>query len=98
MSFFDAPMPVTDASMPVTDAPALDASMPVDELCKKRRVRATSEEEDEPEQVMEGVEEEEKKLFDLPPQIEADAGEVVEAYAKRPRAAGGDQGDYLGGH
>ena len=37
-------MPVTDA--PVTYAPALDASMPVtyapvDELCKKRRVRAT---------------------------------------------------------
>ena len=44
MSFVDAPMPVTDA--PVTYAPALDASMPVtyapvDELCKKRRVRAT---------------------------------------------------------
>ena len=45
------PMPVTDAPVPVTDAP-------VDELCKNRRVRATSEEEDEPEQVMEGVEKE----------------------------------------
>ena len=54
MSFFDAvtDAPVTDASMPVPvpDAPALDAVMPVtdapviDELCKKRRVRATSEE------------------------------------------------------
>ena len=84
-------MPVTDVVMPVTDAPALDVTMPVtdapaDELCKKRRVRATSEEEDKPEQVMEKVEEEKEKLFDLPPQIEADAGEVVEAYAKRPRA------------
>ena len=46
MSFFDAPMPVTDVSMPVIDALALDASMPVtdapvDEFCKERRVRAT---------------------------------------------------------
>ena len=49
-------------------------------------MRATSEEENEPEQVMEGEEEEEEKKFDLPPQIEAEAGEVVEAYAKRPRA------------
>ena len=59
MSFFDAvtDAPVTDASMPVTDAPVTDA--PVDELCKKRRVRATSEEEDEPEKVLEGGVEEE---------------------------------------
>ena len=71
-------MPVPDDSMPVTDAPALapalDAPAPVDELCKKRRVRATSEEEDEPEKVME-VEEEKKELFDLL-QIEVDRVEV----------------------
>ena len=87
MSFFDAPMPATEASMPVPEA--LDASMPVtdapvDELCKKRRVRATSEEDDEPEKVVEGVEKDKKELLTL--QFEADAGAVVEAYAKRPRA------------
>ena len=80
-------MPATDA--PGTDAPALDASMPVtdapvDELCKKRRVRATSEEEDEPEKVLE-VEEEKNDLFTE--EFEGDTGVVVEeAYAKRPRA------------
>ena len=46
-----------------------------------------AEEEDESEKVLEGVEEKKKALFDLPvPQIEADAGEVAEANAKRPRA------------
>ena len=51
MSFPNAPMPVPDAPMPLPDALALvpDAPAPVDELFKKRRVRATSEEEDEPE-------------------------------------------------
>ena len=97
MPFFDAPMPATDAS--VADAPALDASMPIpdapvtDELCKKRRVHATSEKEDEPGKVLElgtklegGVEEEKKELFTVTLDFEGDAGEVVEACAKRPRA------------
>ena len=56
--------PAVDAPadcMPVPSAPALDAAPVAD---KKRRVRATLEEEDEPKKVLEGeVEEDKKDLF-----------------------------------
>ena len=65
MSFVDAVADAPADSMPVPTAPVLDALMPVTyELCKKRRVRATLEEEDEPEKVLEVlVEDETKDLF-----------------------------------
>ena len=63
-------MPVPDAPALAPDTPAPDAPMPVDQLCKKCRLRAKSEEGDEPEKVME-VEEEKKEvisaLFDQVP-------------------------------
>ena len=80
--------------------------MLVDEPCKISRVRATSEEEDKPEKVVEQVKEEKEVvkeemkevtnvLFDQVPdlshiQVEGE-DEIVEAYA-------GDQGNDLGGH
>ena len=86
MSFFDtvADAPVDDAPadcMPVPSSPALDAAPVAD---KKRRVRPTLE--DEPEKVLEGeVDEDKKELFGE--DFEGEAVVVVdEALAKRPRA------------